>query len=146
MKFALHVRDETGPKVWVEHMELDYVNSQEEAEEVGCLTIAHFNATLGLGESPRTLVKVEVEEKTKGEVKDHEWEKTNLVTLRNDAYVLPYDTAKCSRCGITGKRFGLGARVCRDRKFLATVYDRCDMSMKKRKIEHVVLDVKLPED
>ena len=72
--------------------------------------VQHFNDTLRPGEKPRVILGVEIRnvtedvaEKTKLE---HVWEKTNLVTIEKRGQM--YDTARCTRCGATSKRFGVG--------------------------------------
>jgi hypothetical protein len=54
---------------------------------------------------------------------EHDWEKTNLVTVSDRSGL--YDTMRCKCCGITGKRFGLGPDVRRDPKFKAERYLKC---------------------
>jgi hypothetical protein len=53
---------------------------------------------------------------------EHEWHKTNLVTISDRVGV--YDAMKCERCGVTGKRFGV-SYVKRDAKFRAKKFERC---------------------
>lgn len=74
---------------------------------------------------PRELVEVRVEKL--GGFKEHLWEKTNLVTIGKGGVC--YDTARCARCFITGKRYGIGRVVTLDKKYADDeVYRRCDTS------------------
>ena len=60
---------------------------------------------------------------------EHEWEKTNLVTISDRSGI--YDKMRCVRCRVTGKRFGLGQfGVKLDRKFLSAKYEHCLPSVK----------------
>lgn len=84
--------------------------------------VANFNATLRPGESARTIVSV-FEGSTLAEPKtEHTWMKTNLTTLERNGRV--FDTARCSVCGITSKRFGLGSHT-RDADFKAHGFATC---------------------
>jgi hypothetical protein len=51
-------------------------------------------------------VLLRVEVKPNNKLLKHVWEKTNLVTVMKGR--VSYDTYQCERCGMTGKRFGLG--------------------------------------
>ena len=65
---------------------------------------------------------------------EHSWKKDCLVTQMGPDG--PNDNYKCSVCGITGKRFGLGSRLSVDAKFRAKAYLRCDTAeahLKKKK-------------
>lgn len=72
---------------------------------------------------PRTLVSVRA---FHADSQSHDWEKTNLVTIQGRGGL--YDTAKCRRCGITAKRFGVSDHTI-DPKFRAKVYGRCDTAL-----------------
>jgi len=84
--------------------------------------VNRYNATLRPYEIPRVLLCSEVI----GESTKHEWEKTNLVTIMNKSGVGSYDTMRCIKCGITGKRHGLGQRgVERDIQYSGDRYKEC---------------------
>ncbi len=108
--------------------EIDTDNPQAWAEE----TVERFNATLRPGEKERILLDVEVLDEHS--IKNHSWEKQNLVTV---AKLEPYyDVLRCKRCGITAKRFGLDGFVLDPEFREAKVYRRCDTALahlKKRK-------------
>lgn len=90
--------------------------------------VNQFNTTLRPKESPRELVSVSIVEKISTAKHNHEWEKQNLFTnTRNGS---SYDTMRCSRCGISAKRYGLD-RVVRDAKYKAKVYDTCEGSIEQ---------------
>jgi succinate dehydrogenase/fumarate reductase flavoprotein subunit len=82
-----------------------------------------FNTSLRENETSRHVVKIEESEIPDAEVtKEHQWVKTNLVTIVRGSKM--YDTARCSVCGITAKRYGLGGYT-RDPKFAAERYEEC---------------------
>lgn len=136
MKFVMTVRkvgDEEW-KAWKEPEERDGVATLAEAEKWSRDTIERFNNTLRPGESPRELLSVTVDESSSGNVKKHDWEKTNLVTIAPRGDGAFYDTYGCNRCGITAKRYGIGGDLVLDSKFKkAKVYQRCDTSLAHRK-------------
>ncbi len=72
---------------------------------------------------PRTLLRVELPGSSN---REHDWRKTSLTTQRRGGEL--YDAMRCERCGITGKRPGLGGIVL-DSKYRAKVYQRCDTAM-----------------
>jgi hypothetical protein len=86
-----------------------------------------FNSTLRPHERKRIFVRCEVE----GEVPpaEHKWAKVTAMTKANQ-YGMPYDAMQCERCGITGKRFGLGPHTKIDSKFRRAAFKRCDTSLK----------------
>lgn len=125
MKFTLTCRHRGDEATWDEAYEMDVVNTREEAELWGNATIRSFNETRCTGERPRELVSVKVEAATSGAKKDHDWNKTNLVT------VMPkrgqsYDTYRCQACGVTARRYGVGESPVLDPKYKTRVYWRCD--------------------
>ena len=74
--------------------------------------IKRFNATRRRDvEEKRVLVRVKV--KRNRVSLEHDWRKTNLVTLVTRGSM--YDTYCCTRCGLTGKRFGLVRYITPDR-------------------------------
>jgi hypothetical protein len=86
--------------------------------------IQRYNDTLRPGERARTLDRVEVETLNVPSAKrEHAWEKTNLTTIEYRGRF--YDTAKCTGCGVTGKRYGV-SEVARDAKFRAKKYRFCN--------------------
>ena len=120
---ACNVGDEKN--TWTEEYDKDVIDAQKFSED----TIAYFNRTLRPGEKPRQLIKVEVIDETS--IRDHDWGKTNLVTIVKGGQI--YDTLACHRCGITAKRYCLD-NIIIDPKYKAQCYVRCHTSMKKRKI------------
>lgn len=125
MKFILIVTDDRGAE-WQEDYDKPHVENIEEANEWGIETIKDFNRFLRPHELPRTLVRVELPEDTDSD--EHLWRKTNLMTVMNK-YFGSHDTMKCEKCGITGKRFGLGSIISRDREFKAMGYESCIQSV-----------------
>jgi len=86
---------------WPEDYNKDVDDPVEWCKEM----LEHFNSTLRRHERPRQFVRVEIKRNNK--LLRHEWHKTNLVTLIKGRDV--YDTYQCERCGMTAKRFGVGA-------------------------------------
>ena len=128
MKFRIQVQNSGGEPWWEEY---DRCVS-DAAVEAGRI-IDQFNATLRAGESPRELVSVEVLDADS--IRDHAWEKQNGVTVQVGGR--SFDVHKCSRCGVTGKRYGLSGHVTLDPKFArAKVYQRCDTSLRHRQKIH----------
>ena len=85
--------------------------------------IARFNAGLRSGESAREIDGMRAMEKARTVSLKHNWEKSCLVTeIKNGQQ---YDSYKCKRCGVTGKRFGLGYSVIIDPKYKAEKYQLC---------------------
>lgn len=66
-----------------------------------------------------------IEDKENKAVKEHNWRKTNLVTIMQKKGTGSYDTFKCSVCGVTGKRFTIPGPVYRDVKYRAMKYNNC---------------------
>ena len=121
MKFKMIVSYKGSKDTW-EEVEDQQV---EDAHAWSVECIQQFNNTLQPGEKARELHSVEILDVDSK--KDHDWEKTNLVTIIEGKRI--YDTHKCRSCGITAKRFGLGDIVL-DWNFKAKVYQRCDTSKK----------------
>lgn len=128
MKFKLIVADADRPEyAWRETEDRDL--GSETPEEYGRRIIDRFNSTLREGEKPRVFLGVEIIDVNS--FKEHNFRKTNMTTIIG-THVLKgkvYDTVKCERCGITGKRFGLSDTIKYDAAFRAKVYDRCDTSI-----------------
>jgi hypothetical protein len=83
----------------------------------------YWNSTLRPGDKRRTFVSCVFESADVVAKVAHDWQKTNLTTIaRQGRY---YDTARCSQCGITGKRFGV-SDVTRDPAFKANGYATCN--------------------
>lgn len=104
MKFACIVRhsNDDVKQSWREEYDRPTVHTLEEAERWSKETVARFNATLRENERPRTLMSVE---KVADESDQHQWEKTNLVTVKDRNGL--YDKLICLNCGVTAKRYGL---------------------------------------
>jgi hypothetical protein len=132
MKFKIQVKSIGNPfnkDHWWETYEKDVEDAEKEAIEM----VDRFNESLREGEFPRRLLKVEVIDNHS--IKDHDWEKINLVTIKDKNNSL-YDIYKCRKCLITGKRFGLNPGITIDYKYRAKVYKRCDTAVIKLKENH----------
>lgn len=128
MRFKLVWRH-LGEKAEVtEHYEKETSNPELWCKQ----TIEWFNATLRPKERKRVFVRCEVV----GEVPpgEHKWFKATAMTqtLSQARGGMPYDKMQCERCGITGKRFGIGSHVHLDSKYKRIkAFQRCDTAMEK---------------
>lgn len=125
MRFRIKVKGKNDE--WWE----EYNKPIEDPEKWGRDLIDWFNSTCQPGETHREFLAAEKLEDAGPE--EHDWEKQNLMTISDRVGV--YDAMKCRRCGVTGKRFGLGNGVRLDSKWKAKGYLRCDTAaalMKKR--------------
>ena len=104
---------------WTEDYDDRAVTTQAEAEAKGKYWVDYYNSTLRSGEAPRKFISA----KLSGGSEAHTWDKRGLVTVCKGG--LSYDTMRCTACGITGKRYGLGqGGVVIDKKF-AKKYPKC---------------------
>jgi len=120
MKFKIEVKEVTGEKSWWEDFDHHEVRNKEQAEQWGRETIQRFNRTLHHEEEPRHFLAAEI---TSEGTREHQWGKTNLVTIIKGSQV--YDTMQCRLCGCTGKRHGLSEHITIDPKFHAKKWDVC---------------------
>lgn len=122
---TIHVRSENGNE-WTE----EYREGERSSFPVGepdlnvwsHNLVTRFNAGVRPGESPRYVTKIDVTEYEGVIQRAHMWEKTNLVTIMRGSR--SYDTARCSACGITAKRFGIGEHT-RDPRYKSDKYEVC---------------------
>ncbi|WP_291566730.1 MULTISPECIES: hypothetical protein [unclassified Clostridium] len=126
MKIEMEVKKINTEYTWKETYNIESdIDPKLYAEQL----VANFNATLRPNESPRELVHVKIIEQDSEVMHQHTWEKQNLFTLKNiNGY---YDVMKCSRCEVTGKRYGLNEYVKRDSKYKAKCYETCEGSIKQ---------------
>ena len=121
MKFRISVKylnADSAP--WWEDYDKPEVRSQAEAEAWGRDIIEWFNGTLHPGEKPREFVSAEI---GGGGSTPHDYQKTNSGTL--EVRGLIFDTYKCAKCKVTGRRYGLNDWIDRDPKFKAAKYEFC---------------------
>lgn len=117
------ITNTTKEHAWSEEFD---IADDEDATSYMTKVINNFNNTLRPNEKPRTLIGIE-EVGEKG-IQQHQYEKTNLVTISGRDGM--YDTCKCSICGVTGKRYGIGGIVKRDSKYKAKCYENCSTTLK----------------
>lgn len=92
-----------------------------------------FNRTLRPHETKREFVRCEVI----GEVPpaEHRWVKVTAMTktmVGSARHGQMYDSMECERCGVTGKRYGIGSAVTLDSKWKKKLaFKRCDTAMKE---------------
>lgn len=99
---------------WEESYNKAEVTNSELAIAWAQQTIEGFNQTLRQGEIAREVVGVRMDA---GNAElAHEWRKTNLVTIDGGGGA-SYDTARCERCGATGRRYGLSEHIALDKRF-----------------------------
>ena len=122
-RFRIRVRfaDGSGEPWWE-----DYEKPVADVESWGRELVEEFNATCRPNERRRVFLAAE---ELKEAPREHTWEKVNLVTvIRGDQC---YDVMKCFRCGVTGKRHGLGQHgVTIDSAFRGVRFLRCDTAAK----------------
>jgi hypothetical protein len=98
-----------------------YVENITDPVKWGQNLVDQYNRDIPVrGGEPRKFLGAEII----SDIKEHEWEKTNLFTIMRGKRV--YDTYKCKRCGITAKVFGLNTTKVRDAKYKAKKYDVCN--------------------
>lgn len=135
MKFVLTVKMVGSDQTWEE----DYNENVTDAEKYCHSVIQQFNDTLRPHEQPREFVSVRViadKLNSAGDVVDaasikHSWSKTNAVTIIPKRGA-SYDLVKCTTCGVTAKRMGLGHTYVRDSKFRAKKYLECNWLLEPR--------------
>jgi len=130
MKFKVLCRrlGDLDGHTWEENYEKDAVKTIADAWQWAEATVKSFNDTLRAGEHAREVVDVEADESTAAFKKEHDWEKTNKVTILKGG--LMYDTYVCTACGITAKRYSLSWPPTIDSKYRAKVYRRCDTAQR----------------
>ena len=112
---------------WIEDYNRSEIKTEKEAREYGLRLIDRFNDTLRPGERARKLLDVTFEDNDA--VAQHDWHKTNLVTVSDPRLGL-YDKLECSVCFITGKRYGL-TNIIIDRRWRAKKYKSCNSGGKQ---------------
>lgn len=84
--------------------------------------VQEFNDTLRPGERVRKLIRVRTK-LPNGYPVPHEWEKASIVT--EEANGRTFDRYRCKICGITGKRFGLGGTIVKDKRYNKEKHRMC---------------------
>ena len=122
MKFKILVKNKKDQ--WWEEYDKQINNPEECAKEM----IKTYNETLYPGDLKRTLLKVEILENNNNEY--HNWIKQTggmSVEFRGNHCDLMY----CKKCGITGKRFGLGSKIEIDSKYKKKAYQKCNTAIEE---------------
>jgi hypothetical protein len=111
LNYTLKVRhiDEPDSIGWDEPMQYN-VGDNVTAEEHGQSIIDAFNRSLRDGECARVMISAISDNES--DIQTHNWEKYNAVTQSGG-----YDTYKCSKCGVTGKRYGLNGSIKLDYRY-----------------------------
>ena len=113
-------KNDDGGQQWTEDYDIPNVKNISDANIYADRLIQGFNDTLRPREKARKVVAVEIVGESGPQ--NHDWTKTNLVTIMNGRDF--YDTLLCERCFITAKRFGLD-RIVVDRQFRAKKFQKC---------------------
>ena len=118
----VRIRERNRRGTWKEtHKIRDNQDPQKFAEAL----VNQYNTTLNEGEIERVLVSFEVLEEPPEPIKyAHMWRQTNTNGPIMCGAVV-YDTYRCTRCGITGKRVGERDFIKRDPKYKSPVYETC---------------------
>ena len=99
MKIDITVKHADGSdESWVENYDRPSVKTIEDANKFAAQLIQTFNNTLRPHEKARKILSVTLVGES--DAPDHNWSKTNLVTIINPRLGF-YDTLQCERCGIT---------------------------------------------
>lgn len=120
MKFRARIKDARG-STWWEDFNDSEVTDEQTAQAASRSIVTRFNETLRPGELQRTLLAVSIGDG--GAHEAHRFSKTNLVTIMERGRL--YDALRCSRCGVTGKRFGVEG-IRRDFQYKARAFEFCD--------------------
>jgi len=120
MKIRIKVRSLENGQEWAEDYDQPGIGDLQQAEKWAAGLIENFNQTLRPGESRRKLLVTELV----GTSTTHQWYK------RTDGMSLPFrgalvDLLECSKCGVTGKRYGLSSIIKRDSKYRAKKFAVC---------------------
>lgn len=125
MRIQIHCinKGESHDTAWIEDLSHESIVDLATAKAYALKVIHNFNATLQPKEKPRAVIRVTLN--AGNAVEQHDWEKTNLITINPGRNKPMYDTARCSKCLITGKRYGIAYGVRRDKKYEAMSYTDC---------------------
>lgn len=117
MKFKIHIK--TQSEDWWETYTKLIDDPHEWAKEI----TDQFNRTLRPKEQPRELIEVIIEDDANDEL--HDWFKRTdgMSVVFRGSFV---DIMECRKCGITGKRFGIGAIIKIDSKYKKKVFQKCN--------------------
>jgi hypothetical protein len=104
---------------WLEKYSDPEVTDLDTAWRAGLAMVNRFNDTLQPGQHLRTLRGVHFIGNSEGPL-PHEWRKVNLITEVKGGQM--FDRYECTRCGVTGKRFGFGWPLRLDRCHARRLY------------------------
>ncbi len=120
MEFSVEIRNKGSKESHVETYDVD--TNDPEAWARG--TMDYFNSTLHPGEKEREVVSVSI--LNKYTLKDHKWEKQNLITILGEGGM--HDLLKCKVCSVTAKRYGI-SRIVLQKPYNKKTFRRCDTSL-----------------
>jgi hypothetical protein len=145
VRFRMQVQSgsghEAGRAPWWETYEREG-DGLKGAEDAATSIILYFNNTLKPGESPRSLLAVELLDE---DPREHKWFKVTAMTQHRNIGLGSqiYDKMQCERCGVTGKRFNLNAKPTLDSQYRAAYWKRCDLAkpaMEKKQVKEAARD------
>lgn len=113
VQFTLWYRDVGAKQTGPVHSE-DHNVRTDDPEVWAKELLEYFNDTLKPGEPLRALIRVDV--KPNKMPLQHQWFKTNFVTIMATGGQGSYDTYRCTDCGVTAKRWGIGGAFIPDKK------------------------------
>lgn len=110
MKVSGVFRNEGEEATWVEthdfpNFDHKAIDAKAKARELLVDMIERYNQRRRDNEKKREVIKGRII----GASTEHQWEKTNLVTIKKAGRM--YDTVRCKHCGATGKRYGVSGPV-----------------------------------
>jgi hypothetical protein len=128
MKFRIkckNITDKTGEHAWWE----TYEETTTDPEQWGKNIVAYYNRTLRKHETKRVFLKAVIYGDALNE-EQHDWDKQlgKMSVMTNQGVTgRLYDGMYCTKCGITGKRFGLGSsHIAIDSKFRKKAFRKCN--------------------
>lgn len=127
-KLTLQLAEEGHPahtETYVEGERGSFPIGHPDPRKWGSEMVDRFNQTLRSIERPRSILISDLEELPESvkTAQAHNWLKTNLITIEERGRY--FDTARCTGCGITGKRFGLGD-ITPDPLYKGKTFENCN--------------------
>jgi hypothetical protein len=113
------IKNKVGSAWWLEELKVPGKDIVKELNEI----LDRFNSTLRSHEKPRRIIMIRTKYPYAKKSNEHDWEKQNLVTIIKNEVL--YDIYKCTKCHITGKRFGVSSVIQRDDKYKSKKYEFC---------------------
>lgn len=127
MKFKIQCKDVDGGEPWWEEYEKDITDPIKWGKGI----VVFFNDTLRPGEKKREFISAEIiGDEESAEL--HSWDKS-IVGMSSNFRGRIVDMMYCTKCGITGKRFGLKSNIVIDSKYKKKVFQKCNTAIEELK-------------